>query len=98
ETSSLQALHPLDDACRGPALFNGNAHHLATARLDRFATHDAVGGPVSALHQDVRLDEPDDVGRRVLVEDDNGVHAGECRKDFRAFAFGIEWTRRTLDG
>jgi hypothetical protein len=50
-----------------------DAYNTAVARLEGVAADDSIGRPVRAFQQDVGLDRRDDLGRRVLVEDDDGV-------------------------
>ena len=73
---------------------DGDAHDAAAARLDDVAADDGVLGPVGALDEHVRLKRRDQIVRRVLVEDDDGVDAGERREDFGAFGFRRDRTAR----
>ena len=69
--------------------FDCHANDHAAAGFDDVAADDPVGGPVGALHQDVRLDRGDDGVRIVLVEDDDGIDDGERRQDLRALLLGV---------
>ncbi len=73
-----------------------DADDPAAAGFDDVAADDAVGGPVGALHEDVRLDRGDDGVRIVLVEDDDGIDDGERRQDLGAFLLGVDRARRAL--
>ena len=63
----------LDDRARRMPGLDRNANHAAAARLDDVAADDGVFGPVGALDEDVGLDRGDELVRRLLVEDDDGI-------------------------
>ena len=62
---------------------SGDPDHPAAARLDDIAADNGVLGPVGAFDEHVRLERGDQVVRRLLVEDDDGVDAGERRERSR---------------
>ena len=47
--------------------------HLAATRVDEVLAHDATVSPVAPFHQDVGLDELNDLGRGVFLKEDYGV-------------------------
>ena len=77
-------------------MLNRHAHHSAATRLDRVATHDLILRPVGTLDQNVGLTGANDLGRCVLVEDDDGVHALQCRQHFSSFCFRVDRPIRSL--
>lgn len=78
------------------AAFDRNEHHPTTARLDGVAADDLIRRPVGPLDEDVGLDEADDLGGSVLVEDDDRVDAVERRKHFCSFMLWRNWTARSF--
>ena len=80
----------LDDRRRGVALFYRLEDDRPAARFDGVTPHDLIRRPVGTLHEDVGLDSADDVGRGVVVEDRNGVDAGERREDLGALVLGVD--------
>ena len=67
----------------------GILHDAAAARFDDVAADDRVGGPVGAFDEHVRLDALDDLGRRLFVENHDGVDARQRGQDLRALSSGV---------
>ena len=58
----------------------------------------ASWAPVGALHQHVGLDRADQAVRRLLVEDDHAVDAGQRGEEFRALGLGNDGPAGPLVG
>ena len=79
------------------ALFDRDTHDSTSSRFHNIAANDGVVSPVGALHQHVGLQVRNDVVRSVLVEDRDGVHALERRKNLGTLMFGRDGTVRAFD-
>ena len=86
----------LEDRRCGVARLDRHENHTAAARLDSIAADDLVRRPVRPLDEDVRLQRPDDVGRRLIVEHDDGLHGAERGDDFRALRLRRNGPGRSL--
>ncbi len=90
------APHALDDRRCRMALLERDADDPATARLDGVAADNLIRSPVGAFHEDVGLHGSNDLGRRVLVEEDDGVDGSERGHHLGAFEFGRDRTCRAF--
>ena len=65
-----------------------DADHSSAARFDYVASDDGILSPIGAFDEDIRLQGGNQIVRRVLVEDDDAVDAGEPFEDLRALCLG----------
>ena len=70
------------------AWLDRDADHSSAARFDDVAPDDGVLSPIGAFDEDVRLEGGNQIVRRVLVEDDDAVDAGEPFEDLRTLRLG----------
>jgi len=73
-----------------------NDHDLAAARANYLATDDCVRSVIATLDDHVRLKRLDQLERRVLVEQGDGIDGLEGRHDIDAFRLAPDRTIRTL--
>ena len=78
-------------------LFDRNTHHATAPRLHDVATDDGVNGPVGAFDQNIWLNRHDQIVRRFLVEDHDGVHARQRLEDLGALGLRGERSIGPLD-
>ena len=89
--------HLLNYRRGGIAVSEGDAHDPTSSSLNDLTTHDLIRCPVGTFDQHIGLEPLDDPLRSVFVEYDDSIDRGERVDDFRAIAFNIDRTRRSLD-
>src|SRR5262245_23312553 len=89
---------PPDDSTRAVARLDRYTDDFTAPRFHDIASDDGVGGPVRALHQNVRLHGRDQIVRRLGVEHDDPIDACERGDHFGPFVFRIDRTSGALDG
>ena len=67
---------------------DGNGDNAATGSFDFFAADNLVAGPIAAFYENIGQQPRDDLARRQLIENDDGVYGFESGKYFRPLAFG----------
>jgi hypothetical protein len=97
-SSTIRSAHSVDQTRRGEAFGERDANNRATASLDNVSSDDVVGAPVSALHQNVRLDGGNQRVRRVLVEHGDRIDAPQGREELGALAFWSDRACRSFVG
>lgn len=70
------------------AWLDRDADHSSAARFDNVAPDDGVLSPIGAFDEDIWLEGGNQIVRRVLVEDDDAVDAGEPFEDLRTLRLG----------
>jgi hypothetical protein len=79
------------------AFFNRCSDDSAAAGLHDVAADDRVFSPVRTFDEDVWSDRRDDLVRRLLIENGDGVHACECGENFGTLGFRSDRPIRSLD-
>ncbi len=82
-----ELLDPLDERGGGDVRDERDGDDAAPAGLDDVPPDDPIDRPVSALDQDVRLNEGDQGERIRFVEENHVVHAGERRQNLSPLGF-----------
>lgn len=82
----------LDDRCGGLPGSQRNDDALAAPAANLGSTDDAVGGVIATLDDDIGAESGDEIERRVLVEDDDGVDGLEPGENIGALCFAPDRT------
>src|SRR4051812_37995970 len=82
----------------GESRLDSNPDHPSSARLDGFAAHDGVLGPVGTLYQNVGLKETNDLVRCVFVEHDDRIDRAERCERFRPLGLRRDRSTGSLVG
>jgi hypothetical protein len=86
-----------EEAGGGLAGNNINADNLAASGFDFFTADDLIAGPVATFDKDIRQELGNYVLRCQFRENQDGIDTFEAGKDFGAFLFGEDRTRRAFE-
>src|SRR3990172_9352737 len=91
----------LYQVCGRRSFHEGNDDYLSPQSLNHLPAYNVFFAPVPAFHQDVGLEERDDLESGWLVEDCDVVHTFEAGENLRPFGLGEEgtfWAFQIPDG
>src|SRR3954468_13790181 len=88
----------LNDARGRISRFERHADHPAAPAFDDLAADHVLLRPVGPFDQHIRLQPKDELVGRLLVEEDDAVHAVESGKYLRSLAFGRDGASLAFDG